>query len=80
MRDCLDVNNRAIFVATPPAFRGGLSSPRDLELQLNANFPDVPIFLEKPVATGAPWEESVGEAKEVARRLAANHKGVISIG
>lgn len=71
---------RAIFVATPPAFRGGLTSPRDLELQLNAHFPEIPIFLEKPVATGAPWQESVGEAKEVAKRLEAGHKGVISIG
>ena len=80
VRTVMVTDNSAIFVATPPAFRGGLSSPRDLELQLNAAFPDVPIFLEKPVATGAPWEESVGEAKEVARRLTANHKGVISIG
>jgi len=71
---------RAIFVATPPAFRGGLTSPRDLELQLNAHFPEIPIFLEKPVATGAPWQESVGEAKEVAKRLEAGHQGVISIG
>lgn len=77
--DC-NLTHRAIFVATPPAFRGGLKSPRDLELQLIEHFPSTPIFLEKPVATGAPWEESIGEAYEVAKRLKAEHKGIISIG
>ena len=74
-----DVNNRAIGVATPPAVRGGLSSPRDLEIQLISHFPDAHIFLEKPVATGAPWEKSVGEAKEVGRML-RNHRGIVSVG
>ena len=71
---------RAIFIATPPMFRGGLSQSNNLELQLTALFPEANIFLEKPVATGAPWEQSVGEAKEVGGRLEAGHKGVISVG
>ena len=70
---------RVICVATPPFVRGGLSSPRDLELQLISHFPDAHIFLEKPVATGAEWERSVGEAKEVGKIL-RNHRGIISIG
>ena len=66
-------------MATPPAVRGGLSSPRDLELQIMENFPQANIFLEKPVATGAPWQQSIEEAKEVGRRLKA-HQGVVSVG
>ncbi|ORX35936.1 putative oxidoreductase C terminal-domain-containing protein [Kockovaella imperatae] len=70
---------KAICVATPPAVRGGMSEPRDLELKIIKHFPEANIFLEKPVATGAPWEKSVGEAKEVGRIL-REHKGIISVG
>ena len=72
--------DRAIFVATPPMYRGGLSSPADLEVKLNRLFPNSAIFLEKPVATGIPWEKSVNDAKAVGRMLATQQKGVVSIG
>jgi len=62
-RPYLPCTRRAIFVATPPLFRGGLSSPRDLEVKLNRLFPNAGIFLEKPVATGTPWENSVGRCE-----------------
>jgi len=39
-RPYLPCTRRAIFVATPPLFRGGLSSPRDLEVKLNRLFPN----------------------------------------
>nr|XP_019015095.1 NAD binding dehydrogenase [Kwoniella pini CBS 10737]OCF53876.1 NAD binding dehydrogenase [Kwoniella pini CBS 10737] len=71
---------RAIFVATPPTVRGSTLPGKDLEIQLNRAFPNVAIFFEKPVATGKPWEESVGEALKVSEYLKANHKAPISIG
>ncbi|KAK4686280.1 hypothetical protein P7C73_g3851, partial [Tremellales sp. Uapishka_1] len=70
----------AIFIATTPQYRGGLSAPNDLELQVNKAFPDAAIFLEKPVSTGVPWEKSVNESKEVGKFLEENQKGPISIG
>ncbi|WWC58750.1 uncharacterized protein I303_101294 [Kwoniella dejecticola CBS 10117] len=71
---------RAIFVATPPTVRGSTLPGKDLEIQLNRAFPNVAIFFEKPVATGQPWEESVGEALKVSDYLKANHRAPISIG
>lgn len=35
-------------------------------------------MLEKPVATGAPYEESVGDVKEVGERLREQHNGPVS--
>nr|XP_031861360.1 uncharacterized protein CI109_003332 [Kwoniella shandongensis]KAA5528432.1 hypothetical protein CI109_003332 [Kwoniella shandongensis] len=71
---------RAIFVATPPLFRGGLQPINNLEIKLNQLFPNAAIFLEKPVATGVPYEQSVGDAKEVGRLLATKHKAPVGIG
>ena len=71
---------RAIFVATPPIYRGGLSAPRDLEVRINRLFPNAHVFLEKPVTTGTPWESSVNDAKAVGRMLRSQHKGIISVG
>ncbi|WWC99663.1 hypothetical protein V866_006567 [Kwoniella sp. B9012] len=71
---------RAIFVATPPTVRGSTQPGKDLEIQLNKAFPNIAIFFEKPVATGQPWEESVGEALKVSEYLKKNHKAPISIG
>jgi hypothetical protein len=70
---------RAIFVATPPQFRGGLQSFNDIEVQLDQLFPDAHIFLEKPVATGSEAEKSIEEAKKVGELL-KKHKGNVSIG
>jgi hypothetical protein len=70
---------RAIFVATPPQFRGGLQSFNDVEVQLDQLFPDAHIFLEKPVATGSEAEKSIEEAKKVGEML-KKHKGNVSIG
>lgn len=35
-------------------------------------------MLEKPITTGAPHLESVGDVKEVGRQLRENHKGPVS--
>lgn len=40
-----------IVVGCPPDFRGSDEAGRDLELQLTKLFPDVGIFIEKPVTT-----------------------------
>jgi hypothetical protein len=39
-------------------------------------FPNSAIFLEKPVATGTPWEQSVSEAG----RMLRGHKAVVAVG
>ncbi|ADV21110.1 NAD binding dehydrogenase [Cryptococcus gattii Ru294] len=71
---------RAVFVATPPIFRGGLGSQNNLEIKLNELFPNAAIFLEKPVATGVPAEQSIGEAKAVGAMLATQHNAPVSVG
>lgn len=64
----------AIIVGTPPAFRGGLSKGRHLELDLMKYFPTVGYFIEKPVST-AP----IDEVKQVSERLIQN-SNVVSVG
>ncbi|KLT43600.1 hypothetical protein CC85DRAFT_327150 [Cutaneotrichosporon oleaginosum] len=71
---------KAIFVACPPQFRGGVAKSNDLELEINKYFPDTNFFVEKPVATGIPWQTSVDGAKEVGRVLSAKAHGVVSVG
>jgi hypothetical protein len=61
-------------------FRGGTSTGRDQEIQINKCFPDVPIFLEKPVATGDSYVQSVKEVFEVAEVLQKDHHPVVSVG
>ena len=43
---------RVIVVGSPPHWRGSDQPGRDLELKLLQYFPDVALFIEKPVATG----------------------------
>ena len=43
----------AIVIGSPPLYRGGPKPGQDLELQLLKHFPDIAMFVEKPVATGA---------------------------
>lgn len=43
---------QAFVVGSPPMFRGSTQSGRDIELQILKHFPGVPLFIEKPVATG----------------------------
>ncbi|WVN90351.1 uncharacterized protein L203_105587 [Cryptococcus depauperatus CBS 7841] len=71
---------RAIFVATPPIFRGGLKEENNLEVKLNQLFPNAAVFLEKPVATGTPPGRSVEEAKAVGAMLATQHQAPVSVG
>jgi predicted dehydrogenase len=54
----------AIWVGSPPAFRGRESAGRDLEKALIEAFPETAIFIEKPVSTGP-----VDEAFAIAERL-----------
>lgn len=53
-----DKEPHAFVVGSPPAFRGGVNAPRDLEHKLLKLFPETAYFIEKPVSTG-PVDESL---------------------
>ena len=57
----------AIWVGSPPAFRGGEQPGRDVELILTRALPNTALFLEKPVTTG-PLAESENVNKTLATR------------
>ncbi|CED84737.1 nad binding dehydrogenase [Phaffia rhodozyma] len=69
----------AVVIGSPPLYRGGPKPPQDLELQLLKNFPDVAMFVEKPVATGEPWEKSISGAKFIADTL-VKRGNIVSVG
>ncbi|KAG2020347.1 NAD binding dehydrogenase [Coprinopsis cinerea AmutBmut pab1-1] len=61
---------RAVVIGSPPMFRGTEKPGRNIEIQLLEHFPDVALFVEKPVATG-PLEEmkdSYAVAKAISDR------------
>ena len=58
---------RAFVVGSPPMFRGTEQPGRDIELQILKYFPQVALFIEKPVATTSSSE--ITEAFSVARRI-----------
>lgn len=58
---------RVIVIGSPPMFRGSTKAGRDAELQILKHFPGVPMFIEKPVATGT--EEEIAEAFIVAKAI-----------
>jgi Oxidoreductase family, NAD-binding Rossmann fold/Putative oxidoreductase C terminal domain len=64
----------AIWVGSPPAFRGREEEGRDLEKKLIAAFPETGIFIEKPVSTG-PVEEAFSIAEKLEKA-----KNVVSVG
>ncbi|KDN37816.1 hypothetical protein K437DRAFT_228972 [Tilletiaria anomala UBC 951] len=64
----------AIWVGSPPAYRGREEEGRNLEMQLIRAFPDVAFFIEKPVSTGP-----VEQAFNIAKRLEES-KNVVSVG
>ena len=56
----------AIWVGSPPAFRGREEAGRDLENALIKAFPTTAIFIEKPVSTG-PVEEAFSIAEKLSK-------------
>lgn len=54
----------AIWVGSPPAFRGREQAGRDLESALIKAFPQTAIFIEKPVSTG-PVEEAFAVSEKL---------------
>lgn len=58
---------QAIVIGSPPMFRGTKKSGRDVELQALKYFPGVPLFVEKPVATGP--KEELNDVFEVAKAI-----------
>lgn len=63
----------AVIVGSPPMFRGTTKPGRDIEMQILKHLPGVPMFIEKPVATGP--EEEIQEAFHVAKAI--SDSGVI---
>lgn len=64
----------AIWVGSPPAYRGSTERGRDLEVQITQGLPRVPLFIEKPVSTGL-----VEETFQVADMLKKNGS-LVSVG
>lgn len=58
---------RVFVVGSPPRFRGTEEVGRDIELQILKHFPGVPMFCEKPVATGPVHE--IPQAFKVAEAI-----------
>lgn len=69
-----DKRPHAIWVGSPPAFRGREQPGRDLEKKLVEAFPDVAIFIEKPVSTGP-----VEDASKIAQLLEKSDN-LVSVG
>lgn len=68
---------RAVVIGSPPMFRGGTVSGKDIEIQLLKNFPGISLFVEKPVATGSFQE--LKDSFEVAKVI-GNSGNVCSVG
>ena len=47
-----DTVTHAVVVGCPPIYRGSTQPGKDIEIQILKCLPGVPIFCEKPVATG----------------------------
>ena len=64
----------AVWVGSPPAYRGGTEPGRNLEMLLTDGLPRVPLFIEKPVSTGP-----VDQAFQVSEMLKQNGS-LVSVG
>lgn len=62
---------RAVIVGSPPQFRGTTKPGRDIEMQLIKHFPDVALFIEKPIATGP--EDDIKDAFTIAKTMKENN-------
>lgn len=67
----------AFAIGSPPMFRGSIKAGRDVELQILKHFPGVPLFIEKPVATGT--EEEIKDAYVVAKAI-KDSNAICSVG
>jgi predicted dehydrogenase len=67
----------AFVIGSPPMFRGTTKPGRDVEIQIMKHFPGVPMFVEKPIATG-PLDE-VEEAYKVAKEISET-RTICSVG
>lgn len=68
---------RAIIVGSPPMFRGTFKPGRDIEIQLLKHFPNVALFMEKPIATGPQSE--IQELYKISQMITSS-KTVCSVG
>lgn len=68
---------RAVIVGSPPMFRGSLQHGRDIEMQILKHFPDVAMFIEKPIATGT--YDEIEDAFKIAKAISES-KTICSVG
>ncbi|PKI83637.1 hypothetical protein MVES1_002471 [Malassezia vespertilionis] len=70
-----DTYPHALWVGTPPAFRGRLESGRNLEAVVVDKLPHVSMFIEKPVSTA-----SVAETWQVSQSICKKKDTIVSVG
>jgi predicted dehydrogenase len=68
---------QAFVIGSPPMFRGTTQPGRDTEMQIMKHFPGIPLFVEKPITTGA--KEEISEAFKVARAVSES-RTICSVG
>lgn len=68
---------RVIVIGSPPRFRGSLEPGRDIEIQVLKHFPNVALFIEKPIATG-PHDE-IDQGFAIAKSI-SDSKTICSVG
>lgn len=44
----------AVFIGTPPAFRGTMAPGRNIEVAVSKKFPSAALFVEKPISSSFP--------------------------
>ncbi|TEB35861.1 NAD binding dehydrogenase [Coprinellus micaceus] len=68
---------RAVIIGSPPMFRGTLQKGRDIEVEILKHFPGVPLFVEKPIATGP--QEEMEQSLKIAKMI-SDSRTICSVG
>jgi hypothetical protein len=58
-------------------FRGTLQKGRDIEVEILKHFPGVPLFVEKPIATGP--QEEMEQSLKIAKMI-SDSRTICSVG
>ena len=68
---------RAVIIGSPPMFSGTLQKGRDIEVEILKHFPGVPLFVEKPIATGP--QEEMEQSLKIAKMI-SDSRTICSVG
>lgn len=66
-----------MIIGSPPMFRGTLQKGRDIEVEILKHFPGVPLFVEKPIATGP--QEEMEQSLKIAKMI-SDSRTICSVG